>query len=50
MDFPRVLIRQLCSSTDELATGVAWANTPVKILIFGGFSPTLKLLVRSEGE
>lgn len=48
MDFPHVLIRQLCSSTDELRTGVAWAKTWVRILIFGGFSPTLKLLVRGR--
>lgn len=44
MDFPHVLSRQLCSSTDELGTGVAW----VRILLFGGFSPTLKLLVRGR--
>lgn len=50
MDCSRVLVRQLCSNTDQLRTGVAWANTWGRILIFGGFSPTLKLLVRSEGE
>lgn len=50
MDFPQALIRQRCSSTDELGTGVAWPNTWVRTVVFGGLPPTLKLLLRSKRE